>query len=84
MANFEASAAKQSFKVSTDAERDQHINLSEQETRDLQAIESRLLDVYEWLHENKYEIDHHLTEIDYLHLYSEAILNQGFNMSAVA
>ncbi len=43
-----------------------------------------MLDVYEWLHENKYEIDHHLTELDYLHLYSEAILNQGFDMSAVA
>jgi hypothetical protein len=43
-----------------------------------------LLDVYEWLHENKYEIDHHLTELDYLHLYSEAILNQGFDMAAVS
>jgi len=32
---FEANAAKQSFKISSDAERDQHINLSEQETRDL-------------------------------------------------
>lgn len=60
------------------------MNLSQQEIRDLEAIETRLLDVYEWLHDNKYEIDHHLTEIDYLHLYSEAILNQGFNMSGVA
>ncbi len=60
------------------------MNLSQQEIRDLEAIETRLLDVYEWLHDNKYEIDHHLTELDYLHLYSEAILNQGFNMSSVA
>jgi len=50
--------------------------------RDLQAVEYKLLDVYEWLHDNKYEVDNHLTELDYLNMYAEAILNQGFNMTA--
>jgi hypothetical protein len=51
------------------------MKFSEQEMRDLDAIETKLIDVYEWLHEHKYEIDHHVSEFDYLHLYSEAILN---------
>lgn len=48
------------------------------EIDELEAMENRLLDIYDYLHYNKYELDNNLTRVDWLNMYSKAILEQNF------
>lgn len=48
------------------------------EIDELEAMENRLLDIYDYLHYNKYELDNNLTRVDWLNMYSKAILEQSF------
>lgn len=38
-------------------------------------MEARLMDLYDYLHFNKYELDNNMTRLDWLHMYSKAILD---------
>ena len=48
------------------------------EIDELEAMENRLLDIYDYIHYNKYELDNNLTRVDWLNMYSKAILEQNF------
>lgn len=67
-----------SFTISTEEEKEDFIEFTPGEENELEAMESRLMDLYDYLHFNKYELDNNMSQIDWMHIYSKAILEQGF------
>lgn len=41
------------------------------------------MEVYETLHNHKYELDHHLNEIDYMNMYATSVLDNKIDMVAL-
>jgi hypothetical protein len=70
---------EQSFTRSTEEEKENHLSFSPGEDRELNAMEDRLIEIYEYLHYNKYELDNNMQRVDWLHMYSQAVLKHGFN-----
>jgi hypothetical protein len=74
---FDANAKKieNSFAVSSDEEKDRFVEFTPGEQNELKAMEARVMDLYDFLHFNKYELDNNMTRLDWLHMYSKAILD---------
>jgi hypothetical protein len=41
------------------------------------------MEVYETLHNHKYELDNHLNEIDYMNMYATSVLDNKIDMVAL-
>lgn len=72
---FDANAQKikNGFTVSSEEEKDRFVEFTPGEENELQAMEARLMDLYDYLHFNKYELDNNMTRLNWLHMYSKAI-----------
>ena len=62
---FDANAKKieNDFSVSSEEEKDRFVEFTPG------------MDLYDFLHFNKYELDNNMTRLDWLHIYSNAILD---------
>lgn len=77
LSTFDANAKKieDGFTISAEEEKDKFVQFTPGEENELQAMEERVMDLYDFLHFNKYELDNNLTRLDWLHMYSQAILD---------
>jgi len=74
---FDANAKKieNGFAVLSDEEKERFVDITPGEQNELKAMEARVMDLYYFLHFNKYELDNNMTRLDWLHMYSKAILD---------
>jgi hypothetical protein len=74
---FDANAKKieNGFAVLSDEEKERFVDFTPGEQNELKAMEARVMDLYYFLHFNKYELDNNMTRLDWLHMYSKAILD---------
>lgn len=75
-------AAQPKFEISSDADREKFCNFSEVEQIYLHHMNEQLMFVYEWLEDQKYEIDYHMTDFDSLNFLAESIKHHGLELWA--